>query len=56
MKNLKSGDLVYLKSGSIGIINRILNNFFGDDEDIYEVKFFNNKTLFKRYKDIAQFF
>ena len=56
MMNVKNGDLVYLKSGSVGIISRVLNNFFGDDEDIYEIKSFNNKIIFKRYKDIAQCF
>lgn len=54
MKNIKNGDLVYLKSGCVGVISKVLNNFFGDDEVVYEIQSFDKRTLFKRYKDIAK--
>ena len=54
MKKINSGDIVYLKSGGIGVISKILKNYFGDEEDIYEVTFINNRTIFKRSKDFSQ--
>ena len=49
--NLKNGDIVFLKTGAMGVISNILHNVFGDDESVYEISFINNKTSLKRSKD-----
>lgn len=51
IKNLKYGDIVYLKTGAVGIISRILDDVFGDNESAYEIIFFNNQTSIRRSKD-----
>lgn len=55
MKKLNNGDVVFLKSGAMGVISKILKNYFGDNEDIYEITFINNNTIFKRSKDFSIF-
>lgn len=55
MKKLNNGDVVFLKSGAMGVISKILKNYFGDNEDIYEITFINNNTIFKRSKDFSTF-
>lgn len=51
IKNLKNGDIVFLKTGAMGIVSNILYNVFGDDEDAYEISFMNNKVAITRSKD-----
>lgn len=54
MKKLNYGDIVFLKSGAMGVISKVIQNYLGDNEDIYEIKFFNNRTTLKRSKDFAK--
>ena len=54
IKDLTNGDIVLLKSGVTGIISKIFHNYFGDDEAVYEIRFFNNQTSIKRSKDFVE--
>lgn len=51
LEKLKSGDLVFLKTGAMGVIQEILHNVFGDNEHAYKISFINNQTTIKRSKD-----
>ena len=53
IKKIKSGDIVYLKSGAFGVISKIFYNVFGDNENAYEISFLNNKTSINRSKDFV---
>ena len=53
--NLKNGDIVFLKSGAMGVISKVFHNFFGDDESVYEVSFLNERTSIRRSKDFVSF-
>lgn len=55
MRKVSKGDLVFFKSGETGIISKIFNNYFGDNEDIYEVRYLNNRISFNRFKDFSRF-
>ena len=54
IKDLTNGDIVLLKTGAIGVVSKIIHSFFGDDEAVYEIQFFNNKTSIRRSKDFAK--
>ncbi len=54
IKDLTNGDIVLLKSGATGVISKILHNYFGDDEAVYEIRFFNNQTSIRRSKDFIE--
>ena len=51
MKKLNNGDIVFFKTGAMGIVSNILYNVFGDDEYAYEISFMNNKVAIARIKD-----
>lgn len=55
IKNLKYGDIVYLKTGAVGIISKILHDVFGDNENAYEISFLNNQTSIRRSKDFSYY-